>query len=194
MCASTALTGCERLTCHTHPITAVCKSTVDSNVTHDDRFGENLMEMIKPALKDGTFWSLYDVKTSPPDGHCLIHSLARCVNSQTVQFYDTMTLLRHLHFEIITNATYYLSYIKGGTCRHLFSGMERYIYHRQYKTGFCDLVPYIMSNALNMNILIIELFNGDHTVKRITPRSAELVRYTNDISCYLRPGNIMMLV
>ena len=31
-----------------------------------------------------------------------------------------------------------------------------------------------------MNILIIELFN--HTVKRITPRSAELVRYTNDIS------------
>ena len=148
MCATTALTGCERLTCHTHPITAVCKSTVDSNVNHVDRFGESLIETIKPALKDGTFWSLYDVTTSPADGHCLIHSLARCVNSQTVQFCDTMTLLRHLHFEIITNATYYLSYIKGGTCRHLFSGMEWYIYITVSTKPFSVILFHILCRML----------------------------------------------
>ena len=57
--------------------------------------------------------------------------------------------------------------------------------YRQYRTGFGDLVPYIMANALNMNIFIIELFHGEYMVKRIFPResASDTTRlYSGDIS------------
>ena len=57
-------------------------------------------------------------------------------------------------------------YIAGvvGRCRdRLIQGMARYMKFKEYKTNFCDLVPIITSNALGINIVIIE--NRDENVK-----------------------------
>ena len=57
-------------------------------------------------------------------------------------------------------------YIAGviGRCRdRLIQGLTRYMKFKEYKTNFCDLVPIITSNALGINILIIE--NRDENVK-----------------------------
>ena len=174
--APTVLCGCEGHISHTPPRTIVPESAIDIAPTSDYRIHEHAaaISRIKAFLKNESFWTMYVVKKSPADGHCFMHSLVSCINSRmtTMTPCDNRTLFKHLRSEIVTNSAYYLSLIKGGTYSDLHAGMEMYICYRQYRTGFGDLVPYIMANALNMNIFIIELFHGEYMVKRIFPRES----------------------
>ena len=53
------------------------------------------------------------------------------------------------------NAHQYVDYIDGDGIQALYSGVNKYVTHKQYDTSYGDIVPFIMSNAICINFMII---------------------------------------
>ena len=64
-------------------------------------------------------------------------------------------LLEKLKKETYDNAYQYIDYIDGDGLKSLYSGANNYIAHKLYNTSHGDIVPYIMSNAIHVNFVIV---------------------------------------
>ena len=55
----------------------------------------------------------------------------------------------------------YRYFIENVSIEKLISEMDAYLYRRQYDSSFGDLVPYILANALTVNIVIVSKMEFD---------------------------------
>ena len=92
---------------------------------------------------------------STPDGHCIIHSLVTCLNNTKNGNCCATDLLDLLKSNCILNYSMYLDYFDGDV-NHFFKSMKDYVYDNIYDSSFCDLILYIMSNALDTRIVIFD--------------------------------------
>lgn len=89
----------------------------------------------------------YAIKKSPPDGHCLLHSIVANVESLTLkQLIDIITT------EFYSNLPFYSIFLENPDVIH--QQFLNYIHHKQYNSALGDLIPLIISNALNRKIRI----------------------------------------
>ena len=124
-------------------------STDCVNRVHD------LSDYFIKILNDKTFWSIYKLIISPGDGHCLMHSLVTTLNYLNHDIKNYCTLPENLRWECVRNQWMYLSDFDGNV-NDFHDEIEHFINNRIYDTGFCELIPGIMSNVLNNTITVID--------------------------------------
>ena len=132
------------------------KSNVNSTVPlYTDN--NTLLRNVTDGLKNGEFWSKYEIVLSPGDGHCIMHSIYKCLNahSHNEPASNVTMLLEKLRIETIKNAHKYINYIDGSGTPALLDGLDKYIYNKVYDSSYGDLVPIIMANALLIDIIIV---------------------------------------
>ena len=74
--------------------------------------------------------------------------------------------------ECLSNLDTYMPYFDGDSDRFLYL-MNVYVIHSVYNTSFGDLVPLIMSNALNEIIVILEKNTSGYRVTVMTPHNSD---------------------
>ena len=84
--------------------------------------------------------------------HSVVNSLNVCAASG-VTIYDVM---KQLTDETVRNSYRYIDFIDGNDRVALLNGLSEYINDKIYDTSFGDLVPVILTNALSVNLLIVE--------------------------------------
>ena len=76
--------------------------------------------MIKLFCDSGAFWSYLKTLKSPTDGHCIIHSILKCLLDKYGELSrNTMSLLHVLMNECLSNINSYMPYFDGDSNRFL---------------------------------------------------------------------------
>ena len=124
-------------------------------------FSTEMLVDTQTLLDSNTFWLNYEIVKSAADGHCFVHSVLnswllhlphyQCVDN--VVSHDV--LLGRLQNETYINSYRYVDYIDGDGLNSLRIGAKNYVTHKLYDTSYGDIVPYIMSNAIFVNFVII---------------------------------------
>ena len=114
---------------------------------------------IKSNLDSGN----YEIHKSPGDGHCLIYSVLRGMNSNGT-ILVTQDIIIAIKNEIIIHSAKYMPFMVNPSLETLLSDMNAYLYKRKYDFSFGDLVPYILANALSINIAIVSKITDYHDV------------------------------
>ena len=126
---------------------------------------------LNASLSVAQFEASYKTLKAPGDGHCFIHALEYSFKSMGILSYTYDYLLNSLAKETLISNQHYLPFINDMSMCNLRKGLYDYIYHKKYNTGFGDLVPVIMANALNYAILIISQCTDSYSVQTILPRN-----------------------
>ena len=116
-------------------ITALKSADTQPRDTSDGQYTGVKVQTVTNDLKSGKFWFSYNIVKSPGDGHCIMHSIVNSLNvcaASGVTIYD----------------------VNGRV--DLLNGLSEYINDKIYDTSFGDLVPVILTNALSVNLLIVE--------------------------------------
>jgi hypothetical protein len=97
---------------------------------------------------------------TPSDGHCLLHAVSLSYSSQL----ETTLTTDDVHFQTRQKATTqtpeYSKYF--GKTVSFSDVMTRYFNHKEYNNIFGDVVPYIICDALQINLVIIDSTNSEH--------------------------------
>ena len=98
------------------------------------------------------------------DGHCLLHSIISSVKAQLNE--EQGIRIDHLLQLIISNVfanykRYSLNFDDNDESL-LFEGLHQYVYNKHYDSDFGDLVPIIICEELDIDLIIIEDSNVTH--------------------------------
>ena len=118
----------------------------------------SVIDWLKRNIDSDIFWSYFKIKTSPGDGHCFVHSVISSSTAPLLEplFIEYTELLAKIEKETIENVTLYAGFLVDEQKPRLLDDMHRYLRDKIYETPFGDLVPLIVANALETNIIIIE--------------------------------------
>ena len=112
------------------------------------------------------FWAHYRIVKSIGDGHCILHSLATCLNYYYVKEFSVSWLLEKMKHECTINYNRYIPFMDGDI-NYFYNKMNGYVLYKEYDSSFCDLMPYIMANALKEQIVILESTDCFHALNAI---------------------------
>lgn len=112
-------------------------------------------EMIKSSFVRNTFWSDFVLTRSKADGHCIVHSIASCLNHLHDSTYNVDLMLQKIVAECDNFIMKYNCYWPENLNFH--EEMKKYVYLKEYKLLFCEFVTTIMANALNHIIIVINV-------------------------------------
>ena len=96
----------------------------------------------------------YELHKSPGDGHCLIHSVLFGLKSAGV-IIEKQNIISAVETETIAHCSKYMSFYVNPSIETLLCEMTDYLHHKHYDSSFGDIVPYILANALEINIVIM---------------------------------------
>ena len=130
---------------------------------------DGLVNHFHRMLQNGEFWLRFDFVKSPPDGHCIIHSLKTCLNSYKPNCTTTYDLLEMLSLECVTRSARYLPCYYVGDISECYQELEQYVRYKKYDTRFCDIVLDIMSNVLKRIIFVIDKSDVGLNVYAVNP-------------------------
>ena len=113
------------------------------------------------------------ISPSAGDGHCLLYSVCASMGGQALQQHIDYSELKSLVFiETITNVESYASFLIPSSSRGVIKGLQNYLLRKHYNHAFGDIIPLIVSNALNVDIGILnELQNS--TFQEISVKSTK---------------------
>ena len=106
------------------------------------------------------------IRRSIGDGHCLLYSILSSL-TQTDLLTDLNTLKSEIFIETLTRAYYYGTYISHN--ENLFMLLSGYLQRKEYNTSFGDLLPSIISNALKINLNIINQTGSTFHLIKLQP-------------------------
>ena len=106
------------------------------------------------------------IRRSIGDGHCLLYSILSSL-TQTDFLTDLSTLKSHIVVETSTRADYYGTFISQN--ENLSMLLSGYLQRKEYTTSFGDLLPSIISNALKINLNIINQTGSTFHLIKLQP-------------------------
>ena len=129
---------------------------------------KNATNVLVGENKDGIILSELRYSLPPPDGHCLLHSV---VSSLRLQMNPSVKITNAMLLECLRKQVYeFRSQYKGFIKHHMpITGFHRYAVHRHYESEFGDLAPQIISNALNIQLIILSEAAGSFTIMKASP-------------------------
>ena len=88
-------------------------------------------------------------------------------------------LLQLLQDETNQNADMYVTLIGDADQKGLASIMRNHVYSKHFKNEYVDLLPFVMSNALQLEIIVIEYHDSRvfKTLHHFQPRTSREKRY-----------------
>ena len=96
----------------------------------------------------------YELHKSPGDGHFLIHSDLFGLKSVGVTI-EKQNIISAVENETIAHCSKYMSFYVNPSMETLLSEMTDYLHHKHYDSSFGDILPYILTNAQHINIVIM---------------------------------------
>ena len=113
----------------------------------------------------------FNIHTSPGDGHCFFHFLLQCLNmcmpDMGMLFFALKSIFKS---ETMSISHIYTPIYRDASKTQLFAEMKLYVNNKIFKTLFGDLVPLVMANALESNVIVIKKqVNGGHNMHIIPP-------------------------
>ena len=147
----------------------------------------------KYLLSENAFWDSFEVIASPGDGHCIIHSICRCLSWNNVhvckEIFDF--LMHMLKLECEMNHSWYVQYVEENDKRVLFGGLMSYMFNKAYDTEVGDFVINMISNVLGIDIVVIDASNPlSLNVLTICPRDSFKCNLYNDKCVILYKQNL----
>lgn len=115
----------------------------------------NMADVIKSSYMNNTFWSTFSFMKSLANGHCIMNSIALCLNRLHSIDYRIDLLLDSLIEECNNFDKYKHYYFENEQA--FYSEMRAYVYSKHYESLFCEFVPAIMANALKHIIVVIDI-------------------------------------
>ena len=104
------------------------------------------------------------VKKEPGDGHCLIHSIA-----DTTSIEEDF-IVKEIHHESQLHMKSYIAFLPGVKPRDFTNQVNAFLYKKQYNLPVVDVMPFIVSNALGLNIeLVNSSADGSYSLFLIKP-------------------------
>ena len=134
----------------------------------------NLVDIVKEAIQTNNVFDFFKIYISPGDGHCFLHSIVRYLNICMPNMIMSLSALKSIiRSETTSNSHIYNSIYRGSSTTQLFAEMELYVNNRIFETLFGDLVPLVVANALNSNVIIInKQVNGGHNMHTVPPNTS----------------------
>ena len=122
---------------------------------------------------ENEFFNYYRVDISPGDGHCLLHSIAHSYKAhwpdeRALTIVDIINLIES---EIINYWERYIPFIRENTIQNLMSQMYDYTRKKIYDSDLGDLIPEIISDSLNIEIMIVERTPSGYRACVVVPGS-----------------------
>ena len=102
-----------------------------------------------------------EIQQSPGDGHCLIYSVGINVNGTIIEKHNVIIATKNV---IIFQSAQYMPFMVNPSLKTLLSDMNAYSYKKEFDFLLGDLVPYILANALFINIAIVLRIADSHDV------------------------------
>ena len=125
---------------------------------------------LQENVNETIFWSHFQKKKSPGDGHCFVYSViiyyAAC-DALGILKYDK--LLECILVETEQNIDTYRCFFDDRSITQLRFQIHDYVWNKNYDSRFGDLMPLITANLLNTNINIIEEESGANTLQLVVP-------------------------
>ena len=133
-------------------------------------FQDSIAHDIKFLCNSGVFWDEYKSIKQPADGHSLMHSIVACIQHKpNHSMFNINDLIPILVNECHSNIKTYLPYFDGDIT--LFQHQIcLYVSWKKYGTSFGDIVPLMLSNALNEIIVVIENSASGYHTAVISPK------------------------
>ena len=118
---------------------------------------------VESLLSLNLFLEYFRIVPSAADGHCIIHSVSRCLSYKNECLFKEIYeyLIHMLKLECSMNYSCYLPFIEGNDKQLLVDEVTSYIYRNSFNTDSVDLVVNMISNVLGMNIVVV---NADNDV------------------------------
>ena len=110
---------------------------------------------MRTILQNGSFWQNYFNVYTNGDGHCLLYSIIESMKSQLDIDINYSELCNRFRKETIDNINYYKDLILINSDIEIQRLLCAYIDGKNVDTQFGDLIPLILSNVLNVGIIII---------------------------------------
>ena len=111
---------------------------------------------IRKGLRDGSFWLSYNIKRSPGDGHCFVHSVKSSLNSQLgvdITIDKLRVLIRN---ETVSNINESLTVVDENSQNVLMKGLYNYFERKMYDSTYGNMVPEVTANGFDVNSIIVE--------------------------------------
>jgi exonuclease III len=128
-------------------------------------------------------WNNYKVDKTIPDGHCLLNSVVNSVNYQLNRDKTNINeLIQEIYKEVNANIDRY-EITTCGSKEIFIKQLDDYIKYRKYNCDVCDIMPYIISNALSISLFIVECRNNVlnyHLIGENTDNEVCLIYKKND--------------
>ena len=114
------------------------------------------------CLSDKSFWSVFDIGKTKGYGHCFIYAFDMSLRSQlpSILSQNYTSLLQLLQDETNQNADIYVTLMGDADKEGMALMMGNYVYSKHHKNKYADLLPFIMSNAPQLEIIVIEYHDG----------------------------------
>ena len=127
------------------------------NMLPDAYPSRGIADVVQQVVGHGNFWNHCWTKNSPPDGHCLLHSVQTAVKTQLLPRVELTPcqLLEIIYEEFDQNIEWYRSFVMNSDPGAFYDGYKKFAEFKQYATEFGDLVPIIICNALNICLVLI---------------------------------------
>ena len=137
-----------------------------SHKSHDKP--KNIVEI---CLNLNSIWDFCEINESPIYGHCFLHSIISSVKAQLNEEQDIRIdhLLQLIISKVFANCKRYSLTFDNNDESLLFEGLHQYVYNKHYDPDFGDLVPIIICEELDIDLIVIEDSNVTH-VKPGEPR------------------------
>ena len=92
---------------------------------------EEIRANIIKSLNSKSFWDKCEIRVSPADGHCLIHSVVSSVNSQIGNevYFEMSDILEAIQTETITHMDEYVEFLEADSKDMVWDYMENYVHH-----------------------------------------------------------------
>ena len=125
---------------------------------------------LQENVNEKNFWSHFQKKKSPGDGHCFVYSVmnyfAACDALDNLEYNK---LLEDILFETEQNIDTYRCFFDDRSIAQLRFQMHDYVRNKNYDSRFGDLIPLITANLLNTNIMMIKEESGANTLELVVP-------------------------
>ena len=129
------------------------------------------VSFLKSIIVSGAFWKHFSRMRTSGDGHCLVYSLMKSLKKQhdiDSNYHDVLDRIRHETNNHMLSYKQLLNIESDLIVQRLLCA---YVDGKNFDTVFGDLLPMILSNIFNMNIVIINKVRNSIDPLIVIPRS-----------------------
>ena len=123
------------------------------------------------------------------DSHCLLYSIITCWNTDITGYPNiNLSFLKSaIHKEVTKNAASYIDWLDDADKPSFHTALKQYLYYKRYNTCVGDMIPLMITKALNLKITLLNQMN--HGVVEVSTTEPDCPPATDKAITVYRNGD-----